>query len=70
MSLTPAELADTFNKFGVSVAPQGHYRITHPGPLARDITAHDALILAAWLVALADAQDTDFRKLLYNVRHT
>jgi len=47
-------LTDTFNKFLVSVRDQS---IVFPLGLPAIITMDDALLLAAWIVALADRDD-------------
>ena len=60
----PTEL-ETFNKFGVSASAEGLVILTWQ----RRITKADALILAAWLVALADDDDT-FPALLKAVQST
>ena len=58
---------DTGNKFFVSMSVGGDvFILRRPGSLSR----HDALNLAAWLVAMAQENEGEFEKLLEAVRNT
>ena len=59
---------DTFNKFFVSVQSEDIVILRPPADDAIRLSKPDALILAAWLVALAD--DGEFNGLLEAVRST
>lgn len=60
---------DTFNKFVVGVGIGG-IAIVNLKALQTWISKDDALVLAAWLVVLADEDGTRFAKVLEAVRST
>lgn len=62
---SPAD--DIFNKHGVSV---GGDKIAILLPPRGDMTKHDALVLAAWIVSLADPLGDEFQKILDAVQST
>lgn len=53
---------DIFNKHGVSMSGAGKIAIRLPP--RGDMSKHDALVLAAWLVSLADPVGDTFQKVL------
>lgn len=63
---TPAD--DIFNKHGVSMSGAGKIAIMIPP--RGDMTKRDALVLAAWLVSLADPIGDEFQKVLDAVQST
>ena len=62
------ETIDTFNKFLVGAQSNGIV-IGAPPMIGAALDRNDALILAAWLVALAD-RDGKFQKVLAAVQNT
>lgn len=62
-----AEVVDTFNKFGVGMQA-GDIAMLNPPP--RRITRQDALLLAAYLVCMADPAGDQFPKVLEAVQST
>ncbi len=62
------ELIDTFNKFFVGIGGDNNIVFTM-GPPPPRISKADALILAAWLVAMADDK-REFGKILEAVNNT
>ena len=63
---SPAD--DIFNKHGVAV--DGGGRIAILAPPRGVMSKHDALVLAAWIVALADPLGDEFQKILDAVQST
>jgi hypothetical protein len=62
-----AEVIDTFNKFGVGMQ-SGDIALLNPPP--RRVTRQDALLLAAYLVCMADPGGDQFPKVLEAVQST
>lgn len=60
---------DTFNKFAVSIGA-GDAGVTILNPPREKISKADALLLAAWIVALADPLDYHFFEILHAVRNS
>lgn len=61
-------MIDTRNRYAVSVNGRGDFAILNP-PID-DMSKEEALVLAAWLVALADPYDRNFQSILNEVRNT
>lgn len=60
---------DTFNKYLVSVKGECLLML-RPPQLGEALTKSEALLLAAYLVALADPEDAEFPRMLKAVRET
>lgn len=61
---------DTFNKYMVGARPGGSVIIFNAPTCRQAITAEDALVLAAWLVTLADPTGEKFAVVLEAVQNT
>ena len=60
-----SEEIDTMNRFGVGVQGDGVVIVMPPrGIISKD----DAILLAAWLVALADPLEDRFEKVLHAIQ--
>jgi len=62
-------MMDTFNKYIVAVGA-GSAGVMIMNPPREKMTKADALLLAAWIVALADPLDEHFHEILHAVRNS
>lgn len=64
-------ILDTANHCSVSLGMDGQIRVLNPVPLMnRPLSPDDALVVAAWLAALADPGGDRFAEILREVQET
>jgi hypothetical protein len=61
---------DILNKFGVSLVSTNAIALLNPPQAFQVLSKKEALMLAAWLVALADPQENQFNTIFEKVMNT
>lgn len=61
---------DTANHASVALTGDGRLRVLNPAYLTQPLTPDEALVVASWLVALADPSGQRFAAILKEVQET